>query len=433
MIDVKLAGVNRRLVQLALAESPHFSGTVRDLARCRFEREDQVRLRGRMGPFLGEGNAYQQYVESEGRSVNTILSEGTFDKSREEQDKFSQDHGCSVADRKTHRQMVTALLGMEKSTGSASTSNISHDDAIASAERAESYALNIYRNRIVRDESGGLHVLNNSIIEFDHRGADACDSKTAMLLMQSVERPSKKQLPEEMAFVDSDPYVARLANAMVEAAYSDELATIPLERLPMAVESLPDVTRAIMERIKQRLVSSHLMTVNGHEAIVGEIEAPNSNNDNSDFMFRHVNGFKPRRVVNVYLIADFYDRPTDEQKALGAKLGLQIATRAQSETYLNGLEEKHKNGTMNPAESAAYSIYANKFVQDQVGALHTGTYAKHWDSSDVLGHEDNSAMLYVGQSQVENWQFLENPAIAGLISQLTRDVRIAHITTSSRK
>jgi len=78
-----------------------------------------------------------------GQQLDTLLSEGSFDKSRSGQHEYAAKLGCRMATREENRAYVEGLLAKEG------------NDTINDAEKN---ALNTYRERYVRDTAGGLDV-----------------------------------------------------------------------------------------------------------------------------------------------------------------------------------------------------------------------------------------------------------------------------------
>jgi len=95
-----------------------------------------------------------------GQQLDTLLSEGSFDKSRSDQSKYAAELGYRMASRAENRAYVDSLLAKEK------------DQSI---DVAELNALKTYRNRFVRDDQGGLGVR-------DDRGGVGVDGRRVVSL-----------------------------------------------------------------------------------------------------------------------------------------------------------------------------------------------------------------------------------------------------------
>jgi hypothetical protein len=82
-------------------------------------------------------------ITVEGQQLDTLLSEGSFNKSRSKQDEYAAQLGYRMATREENRAYVEGLLAKE--------GNKTINDA-------ENNALKTYRKRFVRDTEGGLDV-----------------------------------------------------------------------------------------------------------------------------------------------------------------------------------------------------------------------------------------------------------------------------------
>jgi len=78
-----------------------------------------------------------------GQQFDTLLSEGSFNKSRSDQHKYAAELDCRMATRAENRAYVDSLLAKEEDK---------------SINAAEANALKTYRDRYVRDDQGGLDV-----------------------------------------------------------------------------------------------------------------------------------------------------------------------------------------------------------------------------------------------------------------------------------
>ena len=78
-----------------------------------------------------------------GQQLDTLLSEGSFNKSRADQIAYAEKLGCRMATRAENRAYVDSLLAKEEDK---------------SINPAEANALKTYRDRYVRDDEGGLDV-----------------------------------------------------------------------------------------------------------------------------------------------------------------------------------------------------------------------------------------------------------------------------------
>jgi serine/threonine protein kinase len=87
-----------------------------------------------------------------GQQLDTLLSEGSFKKSRAEQIAYAEKLGYRMATRKEHRAYVDSLLAKEKDN---------------SMNEAEAYALKTYRKSVIRDTKGGLAVAGRRVYAYD--------------------------------------------------------------------------------------------------------------------------------------------------------------------------------------------------------------------------------------------------------------------------
>jgi hypothetical protein len=78
-----------------------------------------------------------------GQQLDTLLSEGAFNKSRSDQHKYAAELDCRMATRAENRAYVDSLLAKEEDK---------------SINAAEANALKTYRDGYVRDDQGGLGV-----------------------------------------------------------------------------------------------------------------------------------------------------------------------------------------------------------------------------------------------------------------------------------
>jgi hypothetical protein len=92
-----------------------------------------------------------------GQQLDTLLSEGSFNKSRSDQHKYAAELDCRMATRAENRAYVDSLLAKEEDK---------------SINAAEANALKTYRDRYVRDDQGGLDVDGRRVVDygFDWRG-----------------------------------------------------------------------------------------------------------------------------------------------------------------------------------------------------------------------------------------------------------------------
>ena len=105
-------------------------------------------------------NAVVGQITVNGQQLDTLLSEGSFNKSRSDQYKYAAKLDCRMATRAENRAYVDSLLAKEEDT---------------SINAAEANALKTYRDRHVRDDQGGLVVDGRRVYDFDNRwrGHDA--------------------------------------------------------------------------------------------------------------------------------------------------------------------------------------------------------------------------------------------------------------------
>ena len=83
-----------------------------------------------------------------GQQLDTLLSEGSSNKSRSDQEKYAAELDCRMATRAENRAYVDSLLAKE-------------DDKSINADEAD--ALKTYRERFVRDDKGGLAVVGRYV------------------------------------------------------------------------------------------------------------------------------------------------------------------------------------------------------------------------------------------------------------------------------
>jgi len=88
-----------------------------------------------------------------GRQLDTLLSEGSFNKSRSDQHKYAEELGYRMATRKENQAYLVSLLAKEE------------DKSINAAEAS---ALKTYRDRYVRDDQGGLVVRGRRVYNNDY-------------------------------------------------------------------------------------------------------------------------------------------------------------------------------------------------------------------------------------------------------------------------
>ena len=88
-------------------------------------------------------NAVVGQITVNGQQLDTLLSEGSFNKTRSDQHKYAAELDCRMATRAENRAYVDSLLAKEKDK---------------SINEAEANALKTYRDRYVRDDQGGLDV-----------------------------------------------------------------------------------------------------------------------------------------------------------------------------------------------------------------------------------------------------------------------------------
>jgi hypothetical protein len=87
-----------------------------------------------------------------GQQLDTLLSEGSFNKLRSDQHKYAEELGYRMATRAENRAYVDSLLAKEEDK---------------SINAAEANALKTYRDRYVRDDQGGLDVDGRRVYVFD--------------------------------------------------------------------------------------------------------------------------------------------------------------------------------------------------------------------------------------------------------------------------
>jgi hypothetical protein len=108
-----------------------------------------------------------------GQQLDTLLSEGSFNKSRSDQHKYAAELDYRMATRAENRAYVDRLLAKE-------------DDKSINA--AEANALKTYRDRYVRDDQGGLVVVGRRVVDSDGRWyVNAYPSDGALFVRASAE------------------------------------------------------------------------------------------------------------------------------------------------------------------------------------------------------------------------------------------------------
>jgi hypothetical protein len=86
-----------------------------------------------------------------GQQLDTLLSEGSFNKLRSDQHKYAEELGYRMATRAENRAYVDSLLAKEEDK---------------SINAAEANALKTYRERYLRDDQGGLDVDGRRVYDF---------------------------------------------------------------------------------------------------------------------------------------------------------------------------------------------------------------------------------------------------------------------------
>ena len=105
-----------------------------------------------------------------GQQLDTLLSEGSFDKSRSDQHKYAGELGYRMATRAENRAYVDSLLAKEEDT---------------SINAAEAKALKTYRDRWVRDDQGGLDVGGRRVHGFGHHWHGHDDPSSGALFVRA--------------------------------------------------------------------------------------------------------------------------------------------------------------------------------------------------------------------------------------------------------
>jgi len=93
-------------------------------------------------------------ISVSGHRLDTLLSELSFNQSRQAQAAYAAQLGYRLATREEHLAYVTSLLTKE---------------AEGAISPTESSALDMYRKRYVRDNQGGLFVFGSQVLDFDDR------------------------------------------------------------------------------------------------------------------------------------------------------------------------------------------------------------------------------------------------------------------------
>jgi hypothetical protein len=127
---------------------------------------------------IGRHQAVVGQISVEGRLLDTVLTEGSYNKSRSEQMQYAHKLGYRMATRAEHLAYVEDLLAKED--------NETINDA-------EEYALQIYRqwNRYVRDYLGGLGVDDRRVCVVDIDWYSPCDVSDYYALFVRASKESK--------------------------------------------------------------------------------------------------------------------------------------------------------------------------------------------------------------------------------------------------
>lgn len=96
--------------------------------------------------LIGENQAVESQISLNGRQLETLLCEGSFNRSREGQIAYAKSLGYRMATREENLAYVEGLLAKE---------------ANGTIDNAERIALATYRVREVRDTEGGLDVVDD--------------------------------------------------------------------------------------------------------------------------------------------------------------------------------------------------------------------------------------------------------------------------------
>jgi hypothetical protein len=109
-----------------------------------------------------------------GQQLDTLLSEGSFNKLRSDQHKYAEELGYRMATRAENRAYVDSLLAKEEDK---------------SINAAEANALKTYRERYLRDDQGGLSVDGRRVDGFAYswRARGAAPSRGALFVRASAE------------------------------------------------------------------------------------------------------------------------------------------------------------------------------------------------------------------------------------------------------
>jgi hypothetical protein len=102
--------------------------------------------------LLNKVQAVVGQITVNGQQLDTLLSEGSFNKLRSDQHKYAEELGYRMATRAENRAYVDSLLAKEEDK---------------SINAAEANALKTYRERYLRDDQGGLDVVGRRVDGFD--------------------------------------------------------------------------------------------------------------------------------------------------------------------------------------------------------------------------------------------------------------------------
>jgi len=133
---------------------------------------------------IGRHQAVVGQISVKGQQLETLLSEGSFDKSERAERAYAKKLGYRMATRGESRAYVEGLLAKEGN---------------GTINDAEKNALNTYRERDVRDTSGGLHVLGRRVrVAGSYWSIDVLPHTGALLVRASTAQKTSLQIAEEM-------------------------------------------------------------------------------------------------------------------------------------------------------------------------------------------------------------------------------------------
>ena len=162
-----------------------------------------------------------------GQQLDTLLTEGSFDKSRAAQIAYAQQLGYRMATREEHIAYVRSLLAKER------------DESINGAEKK---ALNTYRERYVQDTEGGLAVIGRRVVDDAYRWDGYGDpSDGALFVRDSIS-----------AEVTTAPKTSlQIAQEMIDSYVFDKTTGVSTFTVPAGVTDV-EAMKAVNEYFRKK-------------------------------------------------------------------------------------------------------------------------------------------------------------------------------------